>query len=168
MASSSNTTHLSIFTPYKKFFEGDVTSVVIPTNDGLMGFMPGHPPLIVALKPGMSHFELEGGEAKYFTVSEGYCEVTSGGDIKVICNAAEFPEDLSPRHTCRSYTEAVKNLEKAKKIEDKSARDVLMKEYYQAIDRAKARRHLLEMYGSDHQKERIAILVEEFGWKDLF
>ena len=168
MASSDNTTKLTIFTPYKKFFEGDVTSVVISTIDGQMGFMPGHPPVIVALKPGMSHFELSNGEAKYFTVSEGYCEVSPDNRITVICNAAEFPEDLSPRHTCRSYTEAVKNLESARKIEDKAARDVLVKEYYQAIDRAKARRHLLEMYGSDHQKERIAILVEEFGWKDLF
>ncbi len=163
---SANTTKLTIVTPYKRFFEGEVSSVVITTIDGQMGFMPGHPPLIVALSPGMSHL-VQDGEAKYFTISEGYCEVSSKG-IMVICNAAEFPEDLSPRHTCKSFTQAAKNLEAAKNIEDKAAREVFIKEQQQAMARARARRHLLEMYGSDHQKERIAILVEEFGWKETF
>ena len=160
-----NTVKFEIVTPYKKFFEGDVTSVVITTIDGQMGFMAGHPPLIVALSPGMSHL-VQNGETKYFTLSEGYCEVTGDG-IKIICNAAEYPEDLSPRRTCKSYTEAYEELERAKKIEDRAAREVLVKEFEQAMARARARRHLLELYGSDHQKERIAILVQEYGWKDI-
>ena len=162
----NNTTHLTIVTPYKKFFEGDVSSVVITTTDGQMGFMAGHPPLIVSLKPGMSHF-IQSGEERYFTVSEGYSEVESN-KVLVVCNAAEFPEDLSPRRTCKSFTEAVKNLEKAKKIEDKEARRVSVQEIEQAMDRARARRHLLELHGSDHQKERIAILVKEYGWKEPY
>ena len=162
---TKRTTKLTIVTPYKKFFEGDVTSVVINTIDGLMGFMPGHPPLIVALRPGMSHL-VENDETKYFTISEGYCEVKED-QIMIICNAAEYPEELSPRRTCKSYTEAYKELEKAKLIEDRAARDVLVKEYEQAMARARARRHLIELHGTDHQKERIAILVEEYGWKDI-
>lgn len=162
----NNTVPLTIVTPYKEFFKGDVSSVVINTVDGQMGFMPGHPPLIVALKPGMSHL-VQDGNYKYFTISEGYCEVTEN-KITIICNAAEYPEELSPRRTCKSFTEAAKALEKAKLIEDRAAREVLIKEQQQAMDRARARRHLLELYGSDHQKERIAILVEEYGWKDVF
>ena len=107
-----NTVKLEIVTPYKKFFEGDVTSVVITTIDGQMGFMAGHPSLIVALSPGMSHL-VQNGETKYFVLSEGYCEV-AGNLIKITCNAAEYPEDLSPRRTCISYTEACEELEKAK------------------------------------------------------
>ena len=83
-----NIVKLEIVTPYKKFFQGDVTSVVITTIDGQMGFMAGHPPLIVALSPGMSHL-VQNGETKYFTLSEGYCEVTGDG-IKIICNAFLF------------------------------------------------------------------------------
>ena len=137
---SVNTVKLTIVTPYKKFFEGDVSSVVINTIDGQM---------------------------KYFTISEGYCEV-SENMIKIVCNAAEYPEDLSPRRTCKSYTKAYEELKKAKQIEDRTARDVLVKEYEQAMARARARRHMLELYGSDHQKERIAILVKEYDWKDPF
>ncbi len=166
MAESGNKTRLIVVTPYKKFFEGDVTSVVITTNDGQMGFMPGHPPLIVSLKPGVSHFT-DAGVSKYFTVSEGYCEV-SANKVLVVCNSAEFPEDLSPRRTCKSFTDSSKKLEQARLIEDKSARAVLIKECEQAMARARARRKLLELYGSDHQKERIAVLVEEYGWKDSF
>lgn len=166
MAAAEKTIKLTIVTPYKKFFEGDVTSVVINTIDGQMGFMPGHPPLIVALHPGMSHLVLNG-ETRYFTISEGYCEVTEEY-IMIVCNAAEYPEDLSPRRTCKSYTTAYEALKKAKLIEDRSAREVLVKEQEQAMARARARRHLLELHGSDHQKERIAILVKEYDWKDLF
>ena len=167
MASASeNTIRLTIITPYKKFFDGDVSSVVITTIDGEMGFMPGHPPLIVALRPGMAHY-IQDGTSRYFTISEGYCEVSSES-IMVVCNAAEFPEDLSPRRTCKSYTEAYRQLQSARNVEDRAARTVLCKEYKMAMDRACARRHLLEMYGSDHQKERIAILVEEYDWKDAF
>lgn len=162
----NNTTHLTIVTPYKKFYEGDVSSVVITTTDGQMGFMAGHPPIIVSLKPGMSHF-IEDGETRYFTISEGYSEV-DGDKVLVVCNAAEFPEDLSPRRTCKSFTEAVKNLEKAKEIEDKEARKVSIQEIQQAMERARARRHLLELHGSDHQKERIAILVKEYDWKEPY
>ena len=167
MASApERTIRLTIITPYKKFFDGDVSSVVVTTIDGQMGVMAGHPPLIVALRPGMSHF-IKDGESRYFTASEGYCDISSDS-IMVICNAAEFPEDLSPRRTCKSYTDSYRQLEQAKLVEDRAARDVLCKEFEMAMDRARARRHLLEMHGSDHQKERIAILVEEYGWKEPF
>ena len=163
---AANTVRLTIVTPYKKFFEGDVTSVVVNTIDGNIGFMPGHPPLIVALSPGMSHL-IQDGNTLYFTISEGYCEVTED-KIMIVCNAAEFPEDLSPRRTCKSYTTAYEELLKAKQVEDRAAREVLIKEHEQAMARARARRHLLELHGSDHQKERIAILVKEYNWKDLY
>lgn len=165
-ASSGRTMHLVIITPYKRFFEGEVVSLVINTVDGLMGFMPGHPPVIVAIRPGMSHLENEEGVV-FFSVSEGYCEVSERG-ITVICNAAEFPEELSPRRTCKSYKEARAGLEQARLIPDKIAREVSIKEYELAIDRARARRHLIELHGSDHQKERMAVLREEYGWTDLF
>ncbi|MBR1796959.1 MAG: ATP synthase F1 subunit epsilon [Clostridiales bacterium] len=164
--SGANTTGLIVVTPYKNFYEGDVTSVVISATDGQMGFMAGHPPLIVSLVPGVSHF-IENGVTRYFTVSEGYCEV-SNNRVLIVCNAAEFPEDLSPRRACKSYTEARKALDEARRIEDKDAREVLIKESEQAMARAMARRHLIEAHGSDHQKERIKVLVKEYGWIDPF
>lgn len=165
MSNDNGTIRLVIITPYKKFFEGDVRSVVVNTVDGQIGFMAGHPPVMVALRPGVSHF-IEGEESRYFALSEGYCEVTESV-IKIVCNSAEFPEELSPRKTCISYTNAMADLEIARKVEDRFAREVLIKEHEQSIARARARRHLLENYGSDHQKERIAVLVKEYGWKDI-
>lgn len=162
---NSKTIKLVIVTPYKLFYEGEVSSVVITTLDGQMGFMPGHPALIVTLFPGVAHL-VQDGETKYFTHSEGYCEVRENS-IMIVCNAAEFPEDLSPRRTCRSYTEASKKLKEARLIEDRTAREVMVKDIEQAMARARARRHLLEEHGSDHQKERIAVLVDEYGWKSI-
>jgi len=161
---SENTTKLTVVTPYKTFYEGRVNSVVVPTLDGQIGFMPGHVPLIVALKPGIAHFIIDN-QTTHFTVSEGFCEVDET-HVLVVCNAAELPDDLSPRRTCKSYSEAAAALAKADEIEDKTAREVYIKENEQSIERAKARRRLLELYGSDHKKERIAILVREYGWED--
>lgn len=159
------TTKLTIVTPYKNFYEGQINSATIPTLDGDIGFMAGHTPMIIALKPGIAHYIPAEGETRYFTLSEGFCKV-DGKSILVVCNSAEYVEDLSPRQTCESYKRANVGLQEAQAIEDKLARDVSLKEVNQALLRAKARRHLLELYGSDHQKERIRILTEEYGWND--
>lgn len=160
---AGNLTKLIIVTPYKNFFEGLISSVSIPTTDGDIGFMAGHTPIIVTIKPGISHYIDSQGNTRYYTLSEGFCKVSSD-EILVVCNSAEYVEELSPRKTCQSYKSALQGLKDASLIEDKAAREVSLKEFNLAMQRAKSRRRLLELYGSDHQKERIRILSEEFGW----
>jgi len=162
---AANTTKLTIVTPYKNFFEGQVTSATVPTVDGDIGFMAGHTSMIIALTPGIAHYIGEQGETRYFTVSEGFCKVI-GDSILLVCNSAEYVEELSPRKTCESYKRSADALKAAQHIEEKTAREVSVKEINEAMLRAKARRRLLELYGSDHQKERIRILTEEYGWKN--
>lgn len=162
---AGNTTSLIIVTPYKNFFEGPVTSVTIPTLDGDIGFMAGHTPMMIALKPGISHYVDSNGSSRFFTSSEGFCKVEAQS-VLVVCNSAEYVEELSPRKACESYKRAMQGLKDTELIEDKTAREVSSKEVNEALLRAKARRRLLELYGSDHQKERIRILTEEYGWKN--
>jgi len=159
---TGNTLKLIVVTPYKNFYEGRSESVTLPALDGEIGIMPGHTPLVLALKPGVA-MSRNGEEVIHFTVSEGYAEI-GHHMILIICNSAEFPEDINLRRVCESYKDSYESLMAAKAVEDPDARSVALKELEQEAGRAAARRHLIELYGTDHQKERFMQLREEYDW----
>lgn len=158
-----NKIELRVVTPYQNFYEGDVSSLIIPTTDGDIGFMAGHVPMVVALKPGIVTVRVDE-DIKHFTVSEGFAEISST-QIIVVCNSAEYPEDIKLTRMCRSFKDASEDMEKAKKIEDPDARKLAIKEVNQEIFRFKARRHIIELYGDADKKQRLVERLEEFGIK---
>ncbi|MCQ2528522.1 MAG: ATP synthase F1 subunit epsilon [Saccharofermentans sp.] len=160
---AGNKINLKVVTPYQNFYEGDISSIIIPTTDGDIGFMPGHVPMVVALKPGVATVRVDE-DIKHFTVSEGFAEVSSGSII-VVCNSAEYPEDIKLTRMCRSYKDASEAMENAKKIVDPDARKLAIKEVEQEFWRFKARRHIIEMYGDADKKDRLVKRLEEFGIK---
>lgn len=160
---TGNTINVRVVTPYQNFFEGDINSLILPTTDGDIGFMAGHTPMVVALKPGIATIRT-GEDYSYFTVSEGFAEI-GGKEIIVVCNSAEYPDDIKLTRMCKSYKDSQEDLEKAMAITDKEARKVAIKEVEQALGRFKARRHIIELYGSDDKKDRLAKRLEEYGIK---
>lgn len=157
--SKGNKVKLSVVTPYQNFYEGDVSSLIIPTTDGDIGFMAGHTPMVVALKPGIATVRVDE-EVKHFTVSEGFAEISSKA-ITVVCNSAEYPEDIKISRMCKSYKDCTESIEKAKLISDKEARLVALKELDQEMGRFKARRHIIELYGAQDKKERLQARLEQ-------
>lgn len=155
--------NLRIVTPYRDFYNGEITSCVIPTTDGDIGFMAGHSPVVVALKPGVASYRIDD-DIVYYAVSEGFAEV-SRTEVVIVCNSAELPQDLHMKRICKAYKASVDDRAEAMKIEDEYMRKVALLSVDEDLERAKARRHLIEMYGSDEQKERLARYVEEFAWK---
>ena len=151
-----NKVRLTVVTPYKNFIDEDVTSIILPSLDGEIGVMAGHTPLVLALRPGIVTVRTDD-EIRHFTVSEGYTEV--GTDlVLVICNAAEWPDDIHVRWIKESKDEALKLKEDVLKIEDNEARKYAMTEVDEKLLRVKARTHLISLYGNEHQKQRL----EEF------
>ncbi len=151
-----NKVRLTVVTPYKNFIDEDVTSIILPSLDGEIGVMAGHTPLVLALRPGIVTVRTDD-EIRHFTVSEGYTEV--GTDlVLVICNAAEWPDDIHVRWIKESKDEALKLKEDVLKIEDNEARKYAMTEVDEKLLRVKARTHLVSLYGNEHQKQRL----EEF------
>lgn len=145
---------LTVVTPYKNFIDEDVSSIILPSLDGELGIMAGHTPLVLALKPGIVTVRTDD-QVRHFTVSEGYSEV--GTDlVLVICNAAEWPEDIHVRWINESREEALKLKEDILAIEDLEARKYAMTEVDEKLLRVKARTHLVSLYGNDHQKERLS------------
>ena len=149
----SHKINLLIVTPYEDFYEGMVDSVRIPTSDGEFGFMAGHTPFVAALEPGICTLT-SGKDVKHCVLSEGYCEI-SGMLALIVCNSAEWPEDLRIRRMIEAYKQA---LEELKTHKNKAGRQVFPEDSIAKGKRALARMRFIEKYGSDQQKERIASL----------
>jgi F-type H+-transporting ATPase subunit epsilon len=73
-------------------FEGDVDIVVIPGQDGEMGVLPNHAPLLTTLQMGVVKVRI-GSEEEYFTVTGGLAEVQPEV-ITVLADAAENVEEI--------------------------------------------------------------------------
>ncbi len=83
---------LTIITPEKTAYEGEVDSVVLNTEDGEIGILPGHLPLVTLLRPGDVQVEKEGGR-EFLAVDKGFAEV-SDDKIRVLTEAAIDVEDI--------------------------------------------------------------------------
>lgn len=143
--------NLLIVTPYEDFFEGMVDSVRIPTSDGEFGFMAGHTPFVAALEPGACALTTAG-KTRYCMLSEGYCEI-NGMLALIVCNSAEWPEDLRLKRMINAYKSA---LDELRDHYDKNGRPVFVEDSIAKGKRALARMHFIERYGSDQQKEKLA------------
>jgi len=83
---------LSIVTPERELFTGEVDSVLAPGMDGEMGILPRHAPLIAALKEGVL-IARQGEEEMVFAVHGGYMQVLPDRVI-VLADVAERAEEI--------------------------------------------------------------------------
>ena len=152
----SHKIHLIIITPKKTFYEGLVSSASMPTIDGEFGVMAGHTPFVAALFPGTFTIRVDE-DIKRFVVSEGYAEINQRAII-VICNSAEWPEEIKVRQIFDSYRDGMAELEKQDK---EGVGQVYTEDVKRVVDRSLARMRFIERYGSDSQKSRLAQLKEK-------
>ena len=149
--------HLIIITPKRTFYEGLVSSAGFPTIDGEFGVMAGHTPFVAALFPGICTIRVDD-DIKHCIISEGYAEINQRAII-VICNSAEWPEEIKVRQIFESYRDSMAELERQAK--DGSAGQVYAEDVKRMADRSLARMRFIERYGSEAQKSRLAQLKAE-------
>ena len=65
---------VSIVTPEGPVFKGGAESLVVPGSEGAFGVLPGHAPLIAAIREG-SLTVRQTGSLRVFTVSSGFVQV---------------------------------------------------------------------------------------------
>ncbi|MCH4153332.1 MAG: ATP synthase F1 subunit epsilon [Saccharofermentans sp.] len=153
--SISKKINLIVVTPYQNFYEGAVTVATIPSVDGEIGIMAEHSPLVVALKPGIVTIRIDD-EIKHFVVSEGYSEINQRM-ILVVCNSAEWAENIHVRWIFQAIAEAEKALAEQKNDE---AGQLYTEDNRHKLSRSLARRHFIELYGSESQKQRLEQLSQ--------
>jgi F-type H+-transporting ATPase subunit epsilon len=66
--------HLEIVTPERMVVREDVDEVVVPGEDGYLGVLPGHTPLLATLKTGDLWYR-KGGEKTHVPIAGGFAEV---------------------------------------------------------------------------------------------
>ncbi len=84
--------HLEFVTPERAIVQDQVDEVEIPGQEGYLGVLPGHAPLLTALKPGEMWFR-KGGEKHYAFVAGGFAEIV-GDRVSILAHVAERAEDI--------------------------------------------------------------------------
>ena len=69
------TFNLTIVSAERKIFEGEVKQIQATGVEGELGILPGHTPLLTAIKPGIVKFTLQDGNEDVIYVSGGFLEV---------------------------------------------------------------------------------------------
>lgn len=120
-----------VITPIRSFFSGDVESIIFETENGQMGVMADHIPMLVANKDCTLKI-VEGKNTKYAFITEGFMEITAE-KVTAIVDAAEWCEEI----------DIEKNINKLKNTEEELSNpknDLNMKAELQAsIQRSNAR-----------------------------
>jgi F-type H+-transporting ATPase subunit epsilon len=86
--------HLSIVTPSRSFIETEAEYVVAPGSEGELGILPGHAPLLVALKAGIVRYT-ENNRTSRVAIGGGFADVTQER-VTVLAPSAESPEQIDP------------------------------------------------------------------------
>jgi F-type H+-transporting ATPase subunit epsilon len=97
------TTHLDVVSAEECLFSGRVSHLQVSGQEGELGIMPGHTPLLTPIKPGMVRMVKQFGEEEVIYISGGFLEVQPGG-VTVLADTAMRGEDLD-----RAKAEAAKS-----------------------------------------------------------
>lgn len=66
---------LTVLTPEKEIYSGNISSVQLPGNDGKFEILTGHAPIVASLVKGAVRILTSGGERKTFQIEKGFVEV---------------------------------------------------------------------------------------------
>ena len=103
------TTHVDVVSADREIYSGRAEMVVAPAEQGEVGIMPGHSPLITRLNPGEVRIQAEGGEEMIF-VSGGFLEVQPSV-VTVLADTAERAPDIDAAEAEAAKRRAEKALE---------------------------------------------------------
>jgi F-type H+-transporting ATPase subunit epsilon len=114
-------------------FDGDAYSVSLPTTEGSVGILANHSNVIMAVIPGLIEYEHEGGREQ-IVVSDGLLKVENG-EVMILVDTAEKPEDIDEARAKRAEEEAREALKKANSNRDHA---MVEAELSRALSRIKA------------------------------
>ncbi len=75
------------------FYEGPLESLILPSEDGMVGILAHHSNLIMAIVPGIMRYKPPGQDYLEAAVSGGFLRI-SDNDVLVLVEAAEHPDEI--------------------------------------------------------------------------
>ena len=108
--------NISFISQEKTLFEGQAKMVVMDGQEGQLGIVKGHSPLLAVLKPGPVRMISDDGEEVFFT-NGGFAEVQPES-ITILVDSAERADDLDEAKIIKAKEEAEKFLKDKKDEKD--------------------------------------------------
>lgn len=102
---------LSILTPEKIFFTGEVQEINTVTAGGGIGILPEHSPFVGLLTPTVTKVKLEDGSVKAIFTSTGLIKVTKN-DVEMVVDACERPGEIDAKRAEEAKKRAEDRLKK--------------------------------------------------------
>jgi F-type H+-transporting ATPase subunit epsilon len=99
---------LEIVTPERLVLSDMVDEVVLPGNEGYLGVLPGHAPLLTGLAAGEVAYRT-GGRYRYLAVSGGFAEVLRNR-VSILAETCERSEEIDLDRALRARERAEKAL----------------------------------------------------------
>ncbi|MEM0515697.1 F0F1 ATP synthase subunit epsilon [Pseudoalteromonas sp. YIC-827] len=106
------TVHLDVVSAEEMIFSGRVESLQVTGSEGELGVMPGHAPLLTALKPGMVRLVKQLGGEEIIYIAGGTLEVQPH-NVTVLADTAIRATELDEQAAEQAKREAQEQMDKA-------------------------------------------------------
>ena len=103
------TFNLTVVSAEEKIFSGDVKSIQATGIEGELGVLPGHTPLLTAIKPGIVKLTLEDDNEEVIYVSGGFLEVQPN-IVTVLADVAIRGSELDADRISEAKRKAEENI----------------------------------------------------------
>ena len=117
----ASTLHVDVVSAEESIFSGEAKFVALPGENGELGILPRHTPLITRIKPGAVRIErADNGEEEFVFVAGGILEVQPGV-VTVLADTAIRGHDLDEAKALEAKKQAEEAMKNAKSDIDLAA-----------------------------------------------
>ena len=139
MADERHTFDLSLVTPEGAAFEGEVEMLIVPGQDGEIGILARHAPLVATLKAGGTRVHIRRDEEiREFATGPGFFKVEQDRALALVDDAVDARE-IDPERARQQLEEAQAELERIERGESTADR-------WQVEQRVRHAENQLEVY----------------------
>jgi F-type H+-transporting ATPase subunit epsilon len=114
------TLHVDVVSAEALIFSGEAKFVALPGENGELGILPRHTPLITRIKPGAVRIQRVDGEEEFIFVAGGILEVQPG-TVTVLADTAIRGKDLDEAKATEAKKQAAEAMKNAKSDIDLAA-----------------------------------------------
>ena len=99
--------HVTIVTPVGVKFDGEAAGVTAPSVLGDVGVLPGHQPMMAALRTGQAIVSVPGQEPLHLVLDGGYLHVVGGDHVNIVTELCESWSEIDSGKAKTDYDTAL-------------------------------------------------------------
>lgn len=135
----AKTFRLEIVTPERLVLSEEVSSLVVPAEEGYLGVLAGHAPLLCTLKAGELRIRRESGAEAIYATSGGFLEA-GPKKASILCESADSIAEID---IARAQEAKVRALERLRH----TGKDIDWERAVAALERAENRLRIAKKHG---------------------